>query len=74
MGKINKTINLHVKDPSHAIAVMEELEKSGLTVEATFWPGNLRAVVSGDKEVVRKLELRLRGALKQKFNKPEKKG
>jgi len=74
MERVSKTINLRVNDATQAVAVMEEFEKYGLTVEAEFCPGNLRAVVSGDKEDVRKLESKLFQLLKQNLNKPGEKG
>lgn len=74
MEKVSKTINLRVNDSDQALAMMEELEKSGLAVEAEFWSGTLRAVVSGGKEDIRKLESKLLGVLKQELNKPGEKG
>lgn len=74
MERVSKTINLRVNDATQAVAAMEELEKSGLIVEAEFWSGTLKAVVGGGKEDVMKLESRLLGLLKQKLNKPGKKG
>jgi hypothetical protein len=74
MEKVSKTINLRVNDSAQALAMMEELEKSDLTVEAEFCTGNLRAVVSGGKEDIRKLESKLLGVLKQELNKPGEKG
>ncbi|MEW6221746.1 MAG: hypothetical protein AB1476_00275 [Candidatus Hadarchaeota archaeon] len=51
------------------IRAMEALERSGLEVEAEFWPSSLQVTVAGSKEEIREVESKLRSVFKQGLNK-----